>query len=163
MAVFRISKNKNNPYVMVNKGFVLDVCLSAKAKGILLYLLSRPDDWKVYESEIPRHFKDGLKSVRSGVKELLQAGYLSRRRMHAPNGSFAGFEYTVYESPKTHAESTIMPKRNNAKGQATNNYVTNNDEIINLTDDELKHLESKHASYEEWLEMLNLQINGTIN
>lgn len=49
MAVFRVYKESGN-FVTVHKNFIHDDNLSWKAKGILLYLLSRPDDWQIYES-----------------------------------------------------------------------------------------------------------------
>jgi hypothetical protein len=56
VAVFRIQKDKENPYVILNKQFLHEPILTAKAKGILAYLLSLPDDWKIYESELIKHF-----------------------------------------------------------------------------------------------------------
>lgn len=127
MIVFRKQKNKQNPYVMVNKGFVGNPILSAKAQGVLLYLLSLPDDWKVYEDEVVKHFKDGKRSIRSAIKELLATGYLSRIRMHRENGQLAGFEYTIREVP---AKSTILPKRKDAfKQRNTNNKVTKGNQV----------------------------------
>lgn len=51
MAIFRVYKESGN-FVTVNKDFIHDPNLSWKAKGILLYLLSRPDDWQIYETEL---------------------------------------------------------------------------------------------------------------
>jgi hypothetical protein len=98
LSVYRIRKDKDNPYVMVNKHFIHDPQLSYKAKGILLYLLSRPDDWQVYEIEIAKHAKDGRESVRNGIKELLAAGYIKRGQMRQ-GGKFNGYDYEVFECP----------------------------------------------------------------
>ena len=125
MIVFRKQKNKQNPYVMVNKGFVSNPSLTAKAKGVLLYLLSLPDDWKIYEDEVVKHFKDGKCSIRSAIKELLATGYLSRVRLQKENGQLAGFEYTIREEP-----TTILRKSKNGFSQRnTNNKVTKGDKV----------------------------------
>jgi hypothetical protein len=63
--IFRVVKNKN--FVVLDKGFLANENLSAKAKGILAYLLSLPDNWNLSISELTKHFKDGEKSIRSGV------------------------------------------------------------------------------------------------
>ena len=62
MAVFRVYKESGN-FVTVHKSFIHDDNLSWKAKGILLYLLSRPDDWRIYETELNKHSSDGRDSL----------------------------------------------------------------------------------------------------
>ena len=97
MAIFRLDKNKENPYVMVNKGWVNDECMSAKSKGILLYLLSLPDNWIIHELELVKHFSDGEKSIRTGIKELITLGYITRVQERHENGNFGELTYDVHE------------------------------------------------------------------
>jgi hypothetical protein len=124
--MFRVIKDKENPYVMLNKTFLNDSNLSWQAKGVLSYLLSLPDDWKIYESEITKHGKDGIKCTRSCIKELILNGYIVRKMLKDNKGRFAGYEYSVYEL-------SIMPKSENGetengKGNTTNNNLTDNEE-----------------------------------
>ncbi|MCD8760753.1 DnaD domain protein [Mammaliicoccus sciuri] len=133
MATFRTVK-EDGDFVLVHKGFIYDSNISAKAKGILLYLLSRPNNWKIYTSEIQKHMTDGLKAVNSGVNELIAIGYIERKQTRKDNGDFGEYEYYVYEKPKKirgmpFGESAKMENAvgENAKGQATNNNSTNND------------------------------------
>ena len=101
-SMFRIVKNKDNPYVMLNKEPLNDERLSWKAKGILAYLLSLPDDWQIYEEEVQRHSKDGLDSLNTGIKELIENGYIERLRSRDEKGRLRGYEYSVHEvSTKT--------------------------------------------------------------
>lgn len=125
MAFFRTEKSKNHPFAIVDKFFINDERLSWKAKGLMVYFLSLPDDWKIYEVELSKHCGDGLRSTRSGIKELIDAGYIIRQKKRS-SGRFSGYEYTVYEHP------TVMPKcvngkRVNGKQHTTNNDLTNND------------------------------------
>lgn len=148
MAVFRIQKNKENPYVMLNKEFLNDETLSWKAKGMLAYLLSLPDDWKIYEEEIATHSKDGIKATRSGIKELITSGYIHREQLRE-NGKFKGYGYCVYESPTVMPKQengdniTVMPKSENGKsknGKQENRkrHTTNNDSTnIDLSNNKL--------------------------
>lgn len=133
MSVFRIRKDKENPYVMVNKSFIYDNRLSAKAKGILLYLLSRPDDWQVYENEIIKNFSDGRDSIRSGIKELIKFGYVKRFQRRDEKGKMNGYEYEVYEVSTVDGKSD-NGKTNNGKSATTNNNITNN-ELTNYNND----------------------------
>ncbi|MCG1427661.1 conserved phage C-terminal domain-containing protein [Staphylococcus epidermidis] len=135
MATFRTIKESGD-FVTVHKAFVFDNELSAKAKGILLYFLSRPDNWQIYTSEVVKHMNDGQKSINSGIQELIKSKYVHRIQKRTDNGVFNGYEYLVYEKP------TEMPfsenglsangfsengKTENRKGQTTNNNSTNND------------------------------------
>lgn len=135
MATFRTIKESGD-FVTVHKAFVFDNKLSAKAKGILLYFLSRPDNWQIYTSEVVKHMDDGQKSINSGIQELIKSKYVHRIQKRTDNGVFNGYEYLVYEKP------TEMPfsenglsangfsengKTENRKGRTTNNNSTNND------------------------------------
>ena len=99
MPTYRTVKNKSNPYVMLNKVFLEDPRISYKAKGLLARLLSKPDDWIVYEIELTRAAIDGRDSVRSALKELMQAGYIRRSRQRDDKGMFRQVDYEVHELP----------------------------------------------------------------
>ena len=72
----RVEKNKN--YTVIHNEFLRREDLSWKAKGMLAYILSLPDDWTINLDEIARHSTDGKSSFQSGWKELRDAGYVSR-------------------------------------------------------------------------------------
>lgn len=137
MSTFRVCKNKDNPYVMINKGILNDENLSWKAKGILSYLLSLPDDWQIYEEELAQHSKDGIDSLNSGIKELIEYGYIERKRMRDKNGRLGAYEYCVYEVStytgfskigKTKTGKTKAGKSGTTNNKVTNNNLTNNKE-----------------------------------
>lgn len=99
MPTYRVKKDRENPYVMVNKAIAHDFNISWKAKGILLYFLSRPDDWVVREYEAIQNACDGRDSFRAGVKELIKAGYVRRAQERESTGRFTTAEYEVFEAP----------------------------------------------------------------
>lgn len=55
-----------------------DGALSFKARGILAYLLALPAGTEVSPEKITRSGTDGERAVKSGLKELEDAGYLHR-------------------------------------------------------------------------------------
>ncbi|MCY6957854.1 helix-turn-helix domain-containing protein [Clostridium brassicae] len=114
MSVIRVNKDKNNPYLLMNKTGLNDERLSWKAKGLLAYLLSLPDDWKIYIEELSKHSKDGVKSTSSGIKELIENGYVERSILKDEENKFAGYEYVIAETPKW-----ANGKQENPKRQAT--------------------------------------------
>ena len=67
--VIRVKKRPSN-FVMMDKTFLEDDRLSYKAKGLLAYLLSKPDDWKVIIGNLVNSSKDGKASVYAGLKEF---------------------------------------------------------------------------------------------
>lgn len=125
MSMFRVCKDKDNPYVMLNKEFLLDPKLSAKAKGILAYLLSLPDDWQIFVKELVAHFKDGKDSINAGINELIKEGYITRVRTRDEKGMMKAYEYCVYEVPTYNGKSNLG-ESNLGKPATTNNNLTNN-------------------------------------
>jgi hypothetical protein len=98
--IFRVVKNKDNPYVMVDRRPVDNPKLSFKAKGILTYLLSRPDGWEVSVSDLIRHGIDGEASIRSGLKELKEAGHMKYTTARN-QGRITGWLIEVFEIPQS--------------------------------------------------------------
>lgn len=97
--IIRVEK-RDNPYLIIDKTGLTDDRLSWKAKGLLAYLLSLPDDWTVRERDLAKRSKDGRDSTRSGIQELINNGYVIRKRLHDANGKFDGWETIVYELPQ---------------------------------------------------------------
>lgn len=89
-------KDKEANFTIVDNGYLQDPSLSFKAKGILTYLLSLPDDWIVYYDEIIKHSIDGIKSFRSGIDELIRGSYI-RRYPVRENGTIVRWETDIYE------------------------------------------------------------------
>jgi hypothetical protein len=111
MSVFRVKKDKENPYVMVNRYYIYDNRLSLKAKGLMSYFLSRPDDWEFYVEEIKTHTTDKETAITSAIKELLNAGYIKRDIKRNEHGKFAGgYDYIVHEVPIEVASDEVLPE-----------------------------------------------------
>jgi hypothetical protein len=104
--IVRVSKNKENPYVMLNKEFLINEKISWKSKGLLSYLLSKPDNWKVMTADLINRSKDSEKSVRAGIKELEENGYIERKRVYK-NGRIDHWEIVIYETPITQSNNLL--------------------------------------------------------
>jgi hypothetical protein len=99
MTTYRVKHNKDNPYTKLDKAFLQSPNLSAKAKGILAYLLSLPSDWRVCLNHLVTVFADGETSIRSGIAELKSAGYLSKAAIRDSTGQIINWVTDVYETP----------------------------------------------------------------
>lgn len=127
--IIRVNK-KDNPFAQIDKLAIQDKRLSWKARGILCYLLSKPNDWKVILQDlINQSDKDGDSSVRAGIKELRKLGYMRLDRIKNEAGQVDHWEYTVYEKPLSdfpQVEKPQVENRGNNNNELTNNELTNN-------------------------------------
>lgn len=128
--IFRTIKNAENPFVMIDRRPLEDDKLSWKAKGVLAYLLSRPDNWIVRLGDLVKRSPDGVYAVRGAIKELKDAGHVSIREIRDEKQKFVRYEIEVYELPFTSKPLTNFPQADNP--QAEN--LTLNDNDSNETD-----------------------------
>jgi len=96
--IFRVAKNADNPYVMMDRRPLEKVTLSWGAKGLLGYLLSRPDDWVVRFKDLVNRSTDGAHKVRGFLWELRNAGHVAVIT-HREGGRIVEWEYKVFEVP----------------------------------------------------------------
>jgi hypothetical protein len=96
MSIIRVFKQKN--FSIISNVALNDTTISMKAKGIWAYLLSKPDDWQVYVSQLIKSCIDGKHSIYAGLKELKQAGYIEHVAIRE-GGKIIGYEYIVNEEP----------------------------------------------------------------
>mgnify|MGYP003582357223 CR=1 FL=1 len=75
-SIIRTVKNAENPFVMIDRRIFENDGLSLKAKGLLGYLLSRPDNWTICMADLVKRTKDGKDSVNSALDELIESGYV---------------------------------------------------------------------------------------
>ena len=94
-----IIKNQQKKFAMIPNETLADARLSWKAKGLLCYLLSLPHDWEVYTSEVAKHSTDGVDSMNSGLRELMEFNYVHRTKIRGEKGKYSGYEYCVYDVP----------------------------------------------------------------
>lgn len=86
-------------YTCISNVILRDERMSAKARGILVQILSYPDDWYLYKSEL-QNGTDKRASISSGLKELVDLGYLQITRNRDMSLS-----YSIVENPKANAQN----------------------------------------------------------
>jgi hypothetical protein len=110
ITIVRGRHDRENPYFVSARAAPQDERLSWEARGVLWYLLSKPDNWRVQVSDLMQNCgRDKAKRI---IKELRDAGYL-RRESDKPrqdeHGKFVWEPYQVYEQPLTEKPSTVEP------------------------------------------------------
>ncbi len=93
-------------YGVVPNHLLRDKKLSLKSKGLFAYLQSKPDQWNFSVERISGETKDGVESVRSGIKELENAGFLTRKAVKGEGSTFEGYDYILSENPSADKPST---------------------------------------------------------
>lgn len=97
MAVFRVEKNHS--YTIMANHHLRDERLSLKSKGLLSLILSLPDDWRISIEGMTQFSADGKDAIRGAIRELTDAGYITRAQTHSEAGTFSGYDYIVNETP----------------------------------------------------------------
>ncbi|HDX9491405.1 MULTISPECIES: DnaD domain protein [Bacillus] len=145
MGIIRVKKDSN--YSVINNTGLKDERLSWKAKGILAYALTLPDDWTFHISELARHAKDGEDSLRTGFKELKELGYVKRYPVRDGNTKkITRWDTEIYETPQRNMpqvenQDVVKPYEENQKLLNTNRLTTNK---RNTNDyDDMDKLESR--------------------
>lgn len=109
MSIIRGQRPDSGFYVLSN-AISGDKRLSWPARGLLIFLLSKPDHWEVSVAALVNETAGSLRGAgghtkRDGVKailaELMGAGYMARsdKPKHNADGSFAGYDYVVSDVP----------------------------------------------------------------
>jgi len=97
--IVRVEHNKDHTYVVLSKELTEDARLSYGARGMMAYLLSKPDTWHVRMTDLESKSRDGRQRVRSLMHELEEAGYIRRSQVRDKAARWQTVT-TVYEEPQ---------------------------------------------------------------
>ena len=138
MAIIR--QKRKERFSIVNNKIIEDKQISFKARGLLIYMLSKPDDWKFYPDELANHSdKDGVKAINTALQEMESAGYLVRKRKRDKEGHSKGIDYLLYETPQSNnpdSQNRNADSRNSGNGTLPNTDFKPNTDHTNKDDDQ---------------------------
>jgi hypothetical protein len=86
-------------FTIVRNDVARDTRLSYRARGVLISILSRPDNWKTDAEQLAAEGKEGRDAIRAVLRELESVGYIRRIKTQAPTGLWST-ETLVYEYPQ---------------------------------------------------------------
>jgi hypothetical protein len=139
-------------YGVVPNDILNNTKLTFKAKGLWVYIQSKPDGWQFSARRMAGQSKDGRDGVLSGLRELVDAGLLEYHRYKDDKGQWRHF-YTLREKPphtrplypRPENPDAVMPDVLVKKNQKTRNSKKEESakgEIPIDLDEEIKLLES---------------------
>lgn len=102
LLILRAEHDKN--FKIINLVCTQDKRLSWKAKGIHNYLITRPPYWEISVHSLEQQSTNGRDSLYSGIKELINFGYLFKIIRTNSKGQFEKRGYYSTEDPKTNEE-----------------------------------------------------------
>lgn len=98
MTTIRVIRRQR--FTTIDRETVNDGRLSFRARGILVWLLDKPDDWRCNADDIAAQTTEGRDAVRSALRELQALDYIVRRREQNELGHWVTVT-DVFETPQT--------------------------------------------------------------
>lgn len=122
MGIIRVKKDEK--YFTASNEPFNDKRLSWEARGVIGYLLSKPNNWNVRMEDLEKQGPAGNFKLRRILAELRQCGYMNRIRVTQKDNTFDWIT-EVYESPSQNPNpSKKTVKRRSSGGKSTSGSST---------------------------------------
>lgn len=161
MTVYRTIKSNN--FTIISNDIITDKRMSGKAKWILIYALSRPDNWTFYFKDIVNQGTDGKDSIRNGLRELELLGYLCKNDQERDDkGRYGNAEWIFYETPQTFSNNF-----SEAENPTTGNQTSENPPLLKTKEKKIEERNNNPAPTESPsavvvpLSLHKLEVNDT--
>jgi hypothetical protein len=104
--IHRVSHRKR--WVTIDQRAIEDARLPWAARGLLVYLLSKPDDWQVRVKDLQKRGDLGRDGIYKLLAVLRRFHYLRYEKNRDRDGRVRGGSYAVYEVPYTDSPETAF-------------------------------------------------------
>lgn len=96
-----LRQHHTQDFTVIPNSLLQDQRLSFRDVGLLVWMLSKPADWKFTKKNILAEIsQDGDRSLQAAVKKLQDTGYLTITRGDRKKGKLAESIWTVYDTPQ---------------------------------------------------------------
>lgn len=116
---FIIKHKKEIDYTTIYNDCINDEQLSAESLAILVYVMSKPDNWSINVKNISRRYKIGRDKVRNAINILRTFGYMKRVRRRRKDGSLSNI--VIYASDKPIFLHQVLPSAVISENNELNN------------------------------------------
>ena len=100
----KLIKKYDKDFTICSNSIFKDKNLSYKELGLLVQLLSLPDNWEFNVKGLAKIHKDGEDSVKTGLNQLEKYGYLTREQKRDDKGKMSSSDYFIYQNPNDNIE-----------------------------------------------------------
>lgn len=152
----KIRKQFKNRFTTVSNDFLYDKELGMKERGLLITMLSLPDDWEFSTVGLAAILPNGKNGIGAVLKRLEELGYLRRNRIYK-NGKIIDWLY-VFSDSKLSDEELLHPQNEDLGFEDIDNEDIENEDLQNeaqlitkesITNKEIKNIEKKQESRNE--------------
>ena len=145
-------------YSIMRNETVRDHALTYRARGLLAYLLSMPDDWVTSSERLQGANTEGRDAIRSAIKELEAAGYMKCEKHQDERGRWST-RWIVFDKSHRSAVDRLVEIRKNKKSPMPEKPTSDNQALIEelITNDLVRNSQRYLGSSEQ----LCGQCNGT--
>jgi hypothetical protein len=134
--IVRSKKNGKSRYTPISNDILQSKVLTAEEKSILVHLLSLPEDWVVYKTEIWKDMNIGRDRFNKSWTNLVKLGYIVSVKMIDVNSNLIkGYNHVVYEEPVLDLLNLGLPENQatrNSECIQSNKEQSNNIQINNI-------------------------------
>ena len=126
MSIYRAPRPESN-WTQIRNGIIDDHRITFKATAVLIYILSKPDNWRTSTRHLSTVKKEGIDAVRTAMSELECAGYVQRRRYQDETGKWC-YDTLVYDIPQPvnkpvrNTSPQVKPRGDNPDGDNADVY-----------------------------------------
>jgi len=131
MSIYRAPRPESN-WTQIRNEIIEDARLTFKATAVLIFVLSKPDNWRTSTRHLATVKKEGIDAIRTAMSELECAGYIKRRRYQDEQGKWQ-YDTLVFDTPQTvdkvvrNTSPQVKPREDNPYGDNADVYQ----ELIN--------------------------------
>lgn len=104
----KVTIKRSGNFTQIDNDIINNPDITWKAKGLMLYFLSKPDNWKInVRGDVHKRGKEGRDSVYKGITELVEHKYISRIKDQD------GFvHYMIFEDRSTNNKNDYLLNNN---------------------------------------------------
>lgn len=106
MAIFRVHKDNN--FTVISNDLIRDKRLSLKARGLMILMLSLPDDWDFSVAGLASINQESEKTIKTMLAELKEFGYLvvTKKMPNETDSKKIEYIYDLFEIPENENQGT---------------------------------------------------------
>ena len=101
--------NLTQNFTMIPNWLINNHEISLKAKGLFIFLASKPNNFNFSAEGLSKLNKEGITSIKNCLQELENNGLLTRKKIKDNNNRFIGIEYILTDNPSNEKADSGKP------------------------------------------------------
>jgi hypothetical protein len=165
----RLKKKVSRDFTTIHNVMIRDMRLGATARGVLVTMLSLPENWDFSIRGLTAILPDGYTKISNALRKLEECKYLKRERVYC-NGKICDWDYTFSDEPM---EDTEEPEDDFSDFQETDfqeqqnleteNLIQGSQQLENHCDNKIKNNQIKNNQVYSDQESTNQSFDCTEN